>query len=95
MREKPIVIKDGWLPAGRGLTLYPFIIIDNPMYPERTFKHECKHWHQMRRMGVAKFYWEILREYVSVGRYAGPLEQEAYLYRMEPLTDEEKEWWDG
>jgi len=28
MREKPIVIKVPWLPFGRGVTLYPFIIVE-------------------------------------------------------------------
>ena len=96
MREKPIVIKVPCLPFGRGVTLYPFIIVEGKYnaIAQSTFKHECMHWYQMRRMGVLKFYWEILKEYLEEGIYKGPLEQEAYLYKYSgELTDKELEWW--
>lgn len=93
MRDKPIVVKNVWLPFGSGVTLYPFIFVEKGKVD--TFKHECMHWYQMERMGVLRFYWEILKEYLTVGRYKGPLEQEAYVYKYSgPLTAKEQEWWD-
>lgn len=89
--RRPKVIRC-WLPFGMGLTLYPFIFIDGD---ERTFKHECMHWYQIERMGVFRFYWEILKEYIKHGSNDGPLEQECEKYETYPLNYQEQEWWYG
>jgi hypothetical protein len=53
------------------------------------------HWYQIDRMGLIKFYWEILKEYIRHGIYTGPLELEAREYSKEPFTDIEERWWNG
>ena len=91
--KKPIICNT-WLPLGTGLTLYPFILIDSKR-PERTFKHELMHWYQIHEMGVLRFYWEILKEYIKHGSNDGPLEQECEEYELEPLLSCERRWWES
>ena len=92
--RKPIIVKWLWLPWGYGITLWPFILVSSRApNPKATFKHELMHWYQIERMGVFKFYLEIIKEYIDYGRYTGPLEYECYEYKWEPLLSCEKEWW--
>jgi hypothetical protein len=94
--RKPIIIKWLRLPAGNGITLWPFIIVSSKAsFPERTFKHECMHWYQIQEWGVFKFYWRIIKEYFKYGQYDGPIERECYEYKKEPLLSCEQEWWYG
>ena len=94
--KKPIVVKRFKLPAGYGITLWPFIFVSRTApNPTATFKHECMHWYQIQEWGVFKFYWRIVKEYFEYGQYDGPIERECYDYKIEPLLTCEKEWWNG
>lgn len=42
--------------------------------------HENFHLQQIKRMGLAKFYGEIVRQYMKYGFGKGPLEDDAYKY---------------
>ena len=88
--ELPIVIKVESLPWGKGITLWPFIIVEKDV---RVFKHECMHWYQIKRMGFFKFYYSIIKEYIKHGMNDGPLEQECERYEEHPLTEQEEKWW--
>lgn len=94
--RKPIIIRKLRLIGGRGITIWPFIIIStHSPDPERTFKHECMHWYQIHELGVLKFYWKIIIEYIKYGQRDGPLEKAAYAYSDEPFTEREREWYNG
>ena len=72
-----------------GIVLYPFIFYRRKYYSETLRRHEWTHIRQIRRDGVFKFYFKILKDYATVGYRNSPYEIEAY----EKQEDEDYEPW--
>jgi len=64
-------------------TIPPFGIFIESEYrhegdvPGSILRHEKVHWEQYRRMGLAKFYYGYLSEYIKHGRIHHSMEEEA------------------
>lgn len=55
------------------------------------YKHELHHVHQIRELGVLRFYWEYLIETIKYGYICNKFEVEARLAQSVALTEEELE----
>ena len=75
-----------------GKVLYPFVLFkaEKVDVTDAIFKHEMHHVHDMRRMGVLKWYVTYLWLAIRRGYRNHPYEKEAYEHQNEPLTEEEK-----
>jgi len=82
MHKTPRIYTCRWLPLGRdtdAITLPPLGIFVRSQYAEDSWliAHELHHWKQARRLGVLRFYWRIVCEYLKYGHKNSPLEKEA------------------
>lgn len=76
-----------------GFVLYPFIFFRLPKEEvvSYMYKHELHHVHQIREMGVLRFYWEYLIQTLKYGYICNKFEVEARLAQAVALTEEELE----
>lgn len=70
------VLKVRWVPGGRaGFTFRNYILVDE--WRDDLLAHELVHVRQFRQMGVIRFSYRYLRDYLS-NRVAGDSHYEAY-----------------